>query len=105
MKYSIQTLSTEPIGATRSNFNYPSIRLSPSTWFAAYTLPNSPASPLTPFNEFCTECSSGLSLIASIYMLWASPLSHALMSGAGNLKMNETQFLCSPGFYSKWLES
>lgn len=105
MKYSIQILSTEPDGATHSNFNYPSIRLSPLTWLAAYTLPNSPSSPLTPFSGFCTECSSVLSLIASICMLWASPLSHALMPWAGNLKMNETQFLCSPGFYSKWPES
>lgn len=94
MKYSIQTLRVEPDGATHSNCNHPAIRLSPVTWFAA----GGPSSPLTPRGEFCTEGSLVPSVTAPIDMLWASLLSHAVMPGAGNLKMNETQFLRSPGF-------
>lgn len=96
----MQTLSTEPDAAALSNSNYPSIRLSPLTGFAADTLPGSQPclSPYIPFHEFCAGCSLVHSFIAFIYMLWASAISHALMLGAGNLKMNETQFLCSPGF-------
>lgn len=98
MKYSIQTLRVEREGATHSNFNHPAIRLSPVPWFAAYTPPGGSSSPLTPCSEFCTECSLVPSVTAPIYMLWASLLTHAVMPGAGNLKMNEIQFLRSPGF-------